>query len=60
MEKVRYKVVIRHDEGASLFLVVDTFQPTEEQPCIVLGYNSKTEPNAAFLAKDFCERHNHA
>lgn len=54
----RYKVTISHGEGATLYAVVDTSQPEEEQPAVVLTYSTATEPNAEFLARDYAKRHN--
>ena len=54
----RYKTVVTHGESGSLFQVVDTWQPECEQPCVVLSWNTSNEPNAAYLARDFCDRHN--
>jgi hypothetical protein len=54
----RYRVVVNHGEYASTYNVVDTAQPESEQPCIVIGWSSRTEAHAAYLAANFCTRHN--
>ena len=54
----RYRVVTAHVERHSIFYVVDTAQPEAEQPSVVAYWTTATEPNARFLADDFCERHN--
>ena len=54
----RYVVATFHGEGATVFHVVDTAQPTDAQPVIILSWSTAKEPNARYLAEDFCERHN--
>ena len=54
----RFNVVVTHGEFASTFTVVDSEQPEAEQPAIVRAWNNRNEPNAAYLARDFCARHN--
>ncbi len=54
----RYKIVVTQGEYAIIYDVVDTIQPEREQPCIVHSFSTRDEPNAAFLANDFCRRHN--
>ena len=57
MEK-RYKVVTWHGEGGTAYAVVDTFQPTSEQPSVVHLFSTEFDSNALELAEDFCANHN--
>ena len=54
----RYHVVTTHGEGGTIFAVVDAYQPEAEQPAVIHSWNTATERNAEFLARDFCQRHN--
>lgn len=54
----RYQLMTWHSEGYSAFYVVDTIQPEDEQPAVVVSWNTKDEPNARYLAMNFCDRHN--
>lgn len=54
----RYQVATTHGEGATVYAVIDTAQPQDEQPCVVQSWSTRTEPNARYLAEDFCQRHN--
>ena len=54
---MRYKVVINHGEHGTVFSAVDTSQPEAEQPCVIHSWNIANEPNAKYLADDFCVRH---
>jgi protease II len=54
----RYIVTVWHSENYTTFYVVDTSQPEREQPCIIHAWSDQVEPNASFLARDFCMRHN--
>lgn len=55
---MRYVVTSWHDEDSTTFNEVDTEQPENEQPCIIRSWNTAKVPNAGYLAKDFCRRHN--
>lgn len=57
-ESKRFSVRVIHGEGDTVFHVVDAAPPEREQPCIVMSFSLRKEPNAAFLAADFCKRHN--
>lgn len=54
----RYITVTTHGERATAYAVVDTAQPEAEQPAVIHAWRTDTEPNARFLAEDFCQRHN--
>ena len=54
----RYKVTLWHGEYGTVYYVIDTSQPESEQPCVIHSWNTRTEPQAEFLARDFCLRHN--
>jgi len=54
----RYETTIAHGEAGTVYSVVDTTQPEAEQPCVVQSWNTRTDPNAQYLARDFCIRHN--
>jgi hypothetical protein len=58
MSNERYIVVVNHGERFTTYNVVDTWQPQSEQPAVVHCWATDFEPNAAFLAKDFCVRNN--
>lgn len=38
--------------------VIDTDRPEREGSRVIYAWDTNDEPNAAFLARDFCERHN--
>ena len=54
----RYVVTILHGESGTVYHVVDTAPPEAEQPCVIHSWKYPEEPNACYLATDFCERHN--
>lgn len=58
IQESRYIVIINHGEYVTTYAVVDTYQPESEQPCVIHEWNTKREPNAKYLADDFCKRHN--
>jgi hypothetical protein len=54
----QYKVVTWHGEVGTAYAVVDTFQPSSEQPAVVHTFSTTADRNARYLAEDFCARHN--
>lgn len=54
----RYGIQYQHGEHGTVYYVLDLSQPESEQPCIIHSWSTATEPNARFLAEDFCIRHN--
>jgi hypothetical protein len=54
----RYIVTAFHGATATTFYAVDTFQPEDEQPAIVRSWSTGLDPNAFWLAQNFCDRHN--
>ena len=55
---MRFQLVINHREHDTLYIVIDTSQPEREQPCVIESWSTISEPNARYLAIDFCNRHN--
>lgn len=54
----RFIVTVYPGEAGTVYNVVDRAQPDPEQPCVVASWSSVTERNAAYLARDYCARHN--
>lgn len=50
----RYRVVTWHGEMETIYMIVDTSQPIDEQPAVVRRFSTATAPNALYLAYDFC------
>jgi hypothetical protein len=43
----RFRIVVVHGEGRSLFHVTDTEALPDEQPCVLATYHSRTEAEEA-------------
>ena len=44
---MRYKMVTWHGEGSTVYYIVDTAAPAEDQPAVVCSYRDKAEAEEA-------------